>query len=160
MAEFTGGNFSTCISFRHMLNITEKTCSNLNEYVITARLECDDRAIPLILLLDKRNRNNFWPIPEEFTHFTHGLPPRTSNPVFFYKQTQVYSSFKFPSDFPYDFYGIINTRKFEEQFAVNFPSRPSYIPIFMKEHSHPFAIIALEENGTKFLTLCYNFLEL
>ena len=132
----------------------------VNEYVVTARLECDDKAIPLILLLDKRNRNNFWPIPEEFTHFTSGLLPRTSNPIFYYKLTQVYSSFKFPTDFPYDYYGIIATRKFEEQFAINFPSRPSYIPVFMKEHDHPFAIIALEENGTKFLTLCYNFLEL
>ena len=160
IAEFTGGNFYTCVSFRHMLNITEKICGNLNEYVVTARLECDEKAIPLILLLDKRTRTNFWPIPEEFTHFAHSLPARTSNPIFYYKQTQVYSSFKFPTDFPYDFYGIISTRKFEEQFTVNFPSRPSYIPVFMKEHSHPFGIIALEETGTKFLALCYNFLEL
>lgn len=158
--EFTGGYYYTCVSFRHMMNITEKICGNLNEYVVTARLECDEKAMPLILILDKRNRNNFWPIPEEFTHFTHGLLPRTSNPMFYYKQTQVYSSFRFPQDFPFDFYGLVNTRKFEELFAVNFPSRPSYIPVFMKEHNHPFAIIALEDTGNKLLVLCYNFLEL
>ena len=160
IAEFTGGGFYTCISFRHSLTISEKISGNLNEYVVTARLECEDKVTPLILAIDKRNRNSFWPIPEEFTHFTKGLPARTSNPVFVYKSTLVYSNFRCPSEFPIDCYGIIPTRKFEELFVSCFPSRPSYIPIFMKEHQHPFAIIALEETGYKILIICYNYLEL
>jgi hypothetical protein len=160
MAEMTGGGYYTCISFRHVLNISEKITGNLNEHVVTARLESDDKAIPLILLLDKRNKNSFWPIPEEFVNFSNGLLPRTSNPVFTYRPSVVYSNFRFPQDFPVDCYGIISTRRFEELFVSGFPVRPSYIPVFMKEHPHPFAVIALEETGYKFLVLCYNFLEL
>ena len=160
LTEFTGGGFYTCISFRHILNISEKISGNLNEHVVTARLETEDKAIPLILMLDKRNKSSFWPIPEEFTNFSNGLAPRPCNPVFTYRPSVIYSNFRFPAEFPIDCYGIISTRKFEEQFVSSFPVRPVYIPVFMKDHLQPFAVIALEDTGYKFLNLCYNFLEL
>lgn len=162
LSESTGGSYFACYSFKHAVNLIEKLVNYLNNYVFTASLESDDRPIiPMILIVEKKNRTSFWPIPEEFTHFAHGLPPRKSNPVFRYKQNQVYSNFKIPQDFPYDYYELIRTKKFEESLAFYYPTRPAYLPIYMQGHVHPFGMLALDEQGgAKLLVLCYNFIEL
>ncbi|CAG9334024.1 INTS6 [Blepharisma stoltei] len=162
LAESTGGSYFECFSFKHALNIIEKIVNYLNNSVFTSSLEGDDRpSIPLILIVERKTRSSFWPIPEEFTHFAHGLQPRKSNPILRYKQNQVYSNFKIPQDFPYDYYEIIRTKKFEESLAFYYPTRPAFLPIYMQGHIQPFAMLALEEGGgAKLLVLCYNFIEL
>ena len=66
--------------------------------------------VPLLVKVEKKMRQNYWPIPEEYLNYNLGLPPRQSNPKLCYNKTQFYGNLKTPNDFPYDCYKIIPTK--------------------------------------------------
>jgi len=161
MLEVTGGALLICFSFRQILEIMQKVNYYLNEQVFTCLLESEERlSFPIICIVDKKIRNNYWPIPEEFVTMEQGLQTRPSNPLLYYRHTQAYSAFKLPQDFPFDSYEIIQTKIFMENFGSLYPSRPAYLPVYMQGHLHPFGVIALEESSAKLIVLVYNYLEL
>lgn len=160
IAERTGGAFFYCFSFQNMIGVCEKVCSYLNDTVFTINVENDEKTVfPLICKLDRKTKNNSWPVPEEFTHFAHGLPARPSNPKCYIKQIQMFSNLKIPAEFPFDCYEVAKTKKSQELLGSGYSAEAGYLPVYMRGHMSPFGVLAIEENSVKLLLFIYNFTE-
>lgn len=158
--ELTGGGVLKVDSFKQIIQLVDTlTTTILPQQCFNAHLLLDDKQlIPISFLIDKKKPQN-WPIPEEYTSYSPGLPSRSSNPLLKLHSKITYTSFNIPQDFVYDEYDAIVTEQLSDNLCKKSTS-PVFLLISGKSHIYPFSILYVHENTIKLLVFCYNFTEL